>query len=114
MVYRSRLHSLIEEDAAEGEDALEMRRMRPRLYTESARQALRRQLSEAPRGTAATTAATLETHASPDELGEFMWEMRPRYATSAGELKRRRKHEQLEKRKELEVSSPSISERGES
>ncbi len=31
-----------------------------------------------------------------------MWEMRPRFATSAGELKRRRKHEVLEKKLERE------------
>jgi len=45
-VYRNRLQSIIKEDEAGEEEAVELRRMRPRLYTESARAALRRQLSE--------------------------------------------------------------------
>ena len=54
------------------------------------RHSLRRQISEAP---------------DPDEIGEAMWEMRPRYATSAGELKRKIKKEKLAERERKEVSS---------
>ena len=42
-------------------------------------------------------------HADPDELGTLMWEVRPRCATSAGELKRKYKKERrmtMEKEKQ--------------
>ena len=42
-------------------------------------------------------------HLDPDEMGEIMWEMRPRFATSAGELKRRKKKEMLAERDRKEV-----------
>ena len=42
-------------------------------------------------------------HFDPDEMGEIMWEMRPRFATSAGELKRRKKKEMLAERDRKEV-----------
>ena len=41
---------------------------------------------------------------NPDEMGEIMWEMRPRFATSAGELKRRKKKSILAERDRKEVS----------
>ena len=44
-------------------------------------------------------------HFDPDEMGEIMWEMRPRFATSAGELKRRKKKEMLAERDRKEVSA---------
>ena len=44
-------------------------------------------------------------HFDPDEMGEIMWEMRPRFATSAGELKRRKKKEMLAERDRKEVRS---------
>ena len=42
-------------------------------------------------------------HFDPDEMGEIMWEMRPRFATSAGELKRRKKKEMLAERERNQV-----------
>lgn len=66
---------------------------RRRHFSASARATLRRQLSEAAPRTSAE-------HMGSDELGELMWEMRPRFATSAGELKRRKKHEWLDKERE--------------
>ena len=56
---------------------------RPRSAT---RVSLRRQMSEAP---------------DPDEIGSIMWEMRPRRATTAGELRRRKKAKAERERKEV-------------
>lgn len=91
LLYRRQLSTLMED--AEGEAAA----MRARHFSATARASLRRQLSEA-----AAATGSAEAVASPDEMGEMMWEMRPRFATSAGELKRRRKHERLERQLERE------------
>ena len=67
----------------------------------SARASLRRQFSEAASGAPSAAGSGSELskhHASPDEMGEIMWEFRPRFATSAGELKRRHKHKYNEER----------------
>ena len=77
----------------------------PRQRRPSARASLRRQFSEAASGGASAAgsggdlaAGAARPHASPDEMGEIMWEFRPRYVTSAGELKRRQKHKYNEER----------------
>ena len=99
MIFRRQLSTLMED--LEGERAeLAFAAMatapggggRTRHFSASARATLRRQLSEA------TPPRTSAEQLDSDELGELMWEMRPRFATSAGELKRRRKHEWLQEK----------------
>ena len=86
MIFRSQFSMESPED--EDGDPGPLSQHHHRFPARGARPSLRRQISEAP---------------DADEMGEAMWEMRPRYATSAGELKRKIKKEKLAERERKEV-----------
>ena len=89
MLYRRQYSFELEMEEKSKNDPEAGMQLRKRHPTISGRpSSLKRQISAAP---------------DPDEMGEIMWEMRPRYYTSAGELKRKIRKERKAERDRQEV-----------
>ena len=92
MLYRKQYSfelEMEEKSRNDPEAGMQLRRRHPTISGRpTTGRSLKRQISAAP---------------DPDEMGEIMWEMRPRYYTSAGELKRKIRKERKAERDRQEV-----------